>query len=372
VPPEETPEPIPGAIYISVSLGSDSNKGTFESPYRTINRALSENGGGRLYIVRDGVYTLQTGLNNVQIPSIAAGTSLSPTIIRSENRWGAIIDGAFYHGISSEDGVSHIEIDGFRVRNVNSDGIKLNGSYCTVKNCWVHNNGHMGISFHGESTGWSHALIERNLVEGNGTSTQFDHGMYLGGDYIVVRNNVIRNNRSFGLHLYPSFKYGQVYQNLVYSHNFKQGVVLSDGVDTVFKNNTIVDNVGSLVLYSMDCNFSIVNNIFTSYNHVNTIDGSVDSWGSLIDYNLFSPPTQFKTAYLALLGPNNVTSDPHFANRNGHLYYLQSDSPGFSMSLVDIFAEEDFWGRAQSQRYAGAFPLVEPIPSFTDDIWSLF
>mgnify|MGYP001565393080 FL=1 len=41
------------------------------------------------------------------------------------------------------------------------DGVKMSGNYNVVRNCWVHNNKAMGVAMHNKKGG----IIENNLIE---------------------------------------------------------------------------------------------------------------------------------------------------------------------------------------------------------------
>src|SRR5215510_2133589 len=56
-PIKSNPPPPPGATYYVSPTGSDSNSGTQDQPFRTIQRAADVVNPGNTVIVEDGVYT---------------------------------------------------------------------------------------------------------------------------------------------------------------------------------------------------------------------------------------------------------------------------------------------------------------------------
>jgi len=67
---------IPPGVYVSVANGSDRNPGTFEQPFRTIQKAISQlSEGGTCYLM-EGTYR-----EEVRNSSIKAGAG-SPLVIR--------------------------------------------------------------------------------------------------------------------------------------------------------------------------------------------------------------------------------------------------------------------------------------------------
>ena len=87
----------------------------------------------------------------------------------------------------------------------------------------MHNNKAMGIGMHNQKDG----VIESNLIEFNGDHVQFDHGVYASGDGHVFRNNIVRHNAGYGLHLYSSIKNSVVANNLVYGQVRGRGIIVS-------------------------------------------------------------------------------------------------------------------------------------------------
>ena len=71
-------------LYVSQPLGSDSNSGSESSPFKTINKAISESIPGTTILVMDGLYqnnNYGTGLN---------GTSLNNSPVVNFNQSGVI------------------------------------------------------------------------------------------------------------------------------------------------------------------------------------------------------------------------------------------------------------------------------------------
>jgi len=69
-------------LYVSQPLGSDSNSGSESSPFKTINKAISESIPGTTILVMDGLYqnnNYGTGLN---------GTSLNNSAVVNFNQSG--------------------------------------------------------------------------------------------------------------------------------------------------------------------------------------------------------------------------------------------------------------------------------------------
>ena len=136
-----------------------------------------------------------------------------------------------------------VVLDGFEVSGARGDGISMNTDLGTVRNCWVHNNEHMGVSSHSHRG----VRIEANLIEFNGCNIQFHHGVYASGEGLSVCRNIVRHNSGYGLHLYPSIKGATVSQNLVFGHVYQSGIIVScpeGGGRNLVVHNTVVGNRG--------------------------------------------------------------------------------------------------------------------------------
>jgi parallel beta-helix repeat protein len=176
---------VPADTYYVATDGKPGNDGSSARPWPSVEYALSKVGGGHAIVVRLGLYR-----GPIEIGKDYAGTKDRPTVIKSEVKWQAMIIGAPYHIISNADDCHWVVVDGFQVRGARYDGIKMNGDYNVVQNCWVHNNQAMGIAMHNQQGG----VIENNLIEFNGDHVQFDHGVYADGDGLTVQGNVVRHN----------------------------------------------------------------------------------------------------------------------------------------------------------------------------------
>jgi len=105
--------------------GSDNNSGTILSPFLTIQKAASVTNPGDTVIVRDGVYTSS---NSVMTNITRSGTALNYIVFKSENKWGAILDGAniseYCFNINS--GASYIKFIDLEIKNFRYKGYMNN------------------------------------------------------------------------------------------------------------------------------------------------------------------------------------------------------------------------------------------------------
>ena len=316
-------------IYYVATDGKPDGDGAKERPWPSVEYALSKVGGGQTIIVRPGVYR-----GPIEIAKQFAGARERPTVIQSEVKWQAVIIGAEYHVISNADGCDWVIIDGFEVMGGRYDGVKMNGDYNVVRNCWVHNNKAMGIAMHNQKGG----VIENNLIEFNGDHIQFDHGVYADGDGLTVRGNIVRHNASYGLHLYPSIKNSRIVNNLVYGQVRRRGIIVAcpeGGGKNVIVNNTVVENQ-PLTIWNGDREVVVNNILIAEGGEVFSFDEGAQN--VLVDYNLCVPKSSRQ-------GPHGLTGDPRFVDPTKGVFWLREDSPAIGKGSSQYAPTTDFWGR---------------------------
>lgn len=329
-----------GTFYVS-GEGKADGDGSKEKPFASVEAGLAKVGGGHTILVRPGVYR-----GPIQIPRQYAGTKEAPTVIKSEEKWKAVIVGAPVHAISNGGECHWTTIDGFRVQGARYDGIKMSGDHNVVRNCWVHNNQAMGIAMHARKGG----RIENNLIEFNGSHIQFDHGVYASGEELVVRGNIVRHNASFGLHLYPSIKDSVVENNIVHGQVKRRGIIVacpSGGGRNRIVNNTVVDD-SPLTIWNGDGEL-VANNILIGQEEALALGNARNV---RVEHNLCAPAFAGQT--------NGVTGNPMFVDAGKGLFWLQAGSAARGKGSAQHAPETDFLGDPRPKDRAadlGAMPF---------------
>jgi hypothetical protein len=124
--------------YYVAANGNDSNLGTINQPWRTIQHAADTTLAGDTVQVRTGVYNEQVIISN---SGDAAGGYIAFSAYPNEK---PIVDGT---GITTgNSGIvvdsSYIKISGFEIRNWESSGIcSWNAGYLEISDCKIHNVG---------------------------------------------------------------------------------------------------------------------------------------------------------------------------------------------------------------------------------------
>ena len=324
--------------------GRASGTGSETNPFESIEAALKKIGGGNTFIFKPGNYI---GIQII-LSSEHSGSSQKPTVLKSQHKYEAVLHGSPFHNIFVKRGCKWVIIDGFESSGARYTGIKSDADYTVIINCRIHNNALQGLEAHNVHG----TVIENNIIEYNGEHPQFDHGVYADGNNLTIRNNIIRFNSGWGLHLYPEIANSKIENNLIYG-NQRWGIGLYSkpriGSNSIV-NNTIVLN-GSGIAVKNGHNEIIANNIIvdnTGWKFEKTEPIEILNGGFLrkrkitIDYNLCLPA--FRGA-----GPHGISADPFFLDTKKGTFYLKKGSPAIGKGSKKYAPKRDFFNRPLSE-----------------------
>jgi hypothetical protein len=355
-PPVEACEPpgLPVRYTVDAAAGADSNPGTSDLPFRTIQQAANVVDGDDTVIVRDGIYT---GGNRAIVDIERCGTAAHPIVFLAEHKWGAVLDGrnntsltGFYFG------ASFIRVEGFEIRGVRRYGFDMAEGSVTNLEIAANHIHHVGRYCTDSSGGITavyvanrNVLIERNLIHDigrygpgeNGCSPtnnnwqNHDHGLYVAaGSNIVIRNNIFYNI----LHGWAVHRYS--------------GANLR--VDSLFiLNNTFAfpnpNKAGQILVSSPTATAVIANNIF--YEPLTAgidFDGAVAT-NVTVANNLVSTGPAATGDLSGVITQNNLAQvDPLLMDPASLDFHLTTASPaiGAGLTLSGVF--DDFDGVLRS------------------------
>ena len=142
-------------VYVS-PIGSDTNGGTIDQPFKSISKGLSAIGANGLVVLRGGVYAL--GSSKLSLSKIAqTGSTIRIWAYQGET---PILDctGNTSDGISISGSYYHLK--GIEQRNAGHNGINISGNNNIIENCAVHDNQNTGLHLTGSvAPGPSNNLI---------------------------------------------------------------------------------------------------------------------------------------------------------------------------------------------------------------------
>jgi len=243
-----------GIYYVSPN-GSTTNSGfSTNTPWSlgkiNYNSSIPSNS---TIIILPGIYEETNKQNTTAGPVI-----YSPYVtVKSEIKWGAVLRDSSDYGIQAQ--TNNVTIDGLRIINALKCGINGSAAFgvdsnLVVQNCWISycgTNPISGVGPSGIANGYANnQIVQDNLIEHIGNTHQaiYDHGIYLAGNNIIIKNNVVRYCSGAGIQLndHTPGCYGSsnvlIFNNLIYSNGNWGMYLSSDGsnnVSTTIYNNTV-------------------------------------------------------------------------------------------------------------------------------------
>ena len=328
------------ATYWISPEGQATATGSQTNPFPSVEMALKNSSGGDTLIFEPGVYV---GTQITLTPK-HAGRAQRPTVLRSQRKYEAVLHGSAVHNIYIKAGCDWVIIDGFESGGARYTGIKSDADYTVIRNCRIHNNALQGIEAHGVLG----SVIENNIVEYNGEHVQFCHGIYADGDKLTIRNNIVRFNSGWGLHLYPAIANSKIENNLIYA-NERWGIALYSKPDVGSNrivNNTIVANGNGIAVKNgrdeIIANNIIVGNTGWKFERAEPIEnldgGSLQKGKIMIDYNLCLPRSRGA-------GSHGLSADPMFLDMKKGAFYLGKNSPAIGKGSAEHAPARDFFNQ---------------------------
>lgn len=293
------------ATFVVSPSGSDSNPGTEQAPWRTLQRAALRVRPGDRVEVRSGAYR--------GFDLRAGGAPGAPVEFVADDD--VVITGANGRtpdGVNLE-GASHVLIDGFEIVGAKRAGIRVVGpsvggqrfsSHVTLRNLRLRNNQVWGVF-----AGFVHDLLIED-VEASGSVEQ--HGVYVSnsGDRPIVRRTRAWSNHASGIQLNADANAGL------------------DGVieDAVIERNVLYDNGrrgGAAINLDGVQNSRVANNLLYN-NHASgialfQIDGGAPSTGNTLVHNTVVQPADGRWAITL----ENAAANTTIANNillNAHVF----------------------------------------------------
>lgn len=234
------------AYYVDPQNGNDSNPGTLERPFKTIQQSIdvageNENDGNQIFL-REGTYYPDRSIEINQY----SGTEEAFLTIQPLPGEQAIIDASQIPrdgGLIEIRNVRRINIVGLEIRNAPSHGIEVvNGKYINIVDNLIYDTQGMGIRVRG-------ALAGNTKYEGDTTSQS--------SDIVIESNQVYQTNLSNSGENKEIDNWGAgiqawnadnvvIVRNTV-GENYGEGIGLSVVDDAVIGNNYLYDNYSAQV-----------------------------------------------------------------------------------------------------------------------------
>jgi len=279
---------VAGNTYYISTTGSDSNPGTINSPWATLQHAITVAGAGDTVMMRGGTYVT----NEVWIRGDRGMGGANGQYLTIKNYPGETpsVGGSRFINIRH---VDYLRIEGLHFRMP----YRISGGgegFQVVDNTFEGSQPRFGaIEFFANN-----GLIEGNtIIIASGGGTQ-DHGIYLHfGENNIVRNNVISGSSGYGIHVFDALNSQPnatairnllIEGNIVTDSRSRAGIIVDAGIpvdNITIQKNVLANNALFGILLRTGDNINIYHN--TIYR--NAISGiSISSSG----YNRSSPPSK--------------------------------------------------------------------------------
>ena len=341
--------------YVSTT-GSDSNPGTYALPYLTIQKGVDMSVAGDSVIVKDGIYKTSNPTQMV-ISWGKTGTPSQPIVIKSEHKWGAVLNGqnnlttnCFDLGHAS----SYVIVDGFEILGFQHGGVLLiesshnitirnNKIHAIGKQCYDSDSGQLAIYLNT----CSNMTIDRNVI--------YDIGRFAPGENGCTPSNSYWKNHDHGIYISADVNGLIVSRNIIYDCTAGWCIQFYNGSSANVSNVSVINNtfsdkntqrVGHIILSQGHyINLLIANNLFYSplTNAVN-IDGYGTAETSVIENNMTFGGTISNVVLSGLTFTKNLNNtDPKVVSSGTYDFRLQSTSPAINAG-VNVGLTSDYLG----------------------------
>lgn len=367
--------------YYVATTGSDSNTCTqaqsISTPKQTIEAGitcLADNSGDTL-IVRDGTY------NEVITPRpgsgrLPHGSNMSNIVtIKSENRYGAVIQGLVIQLNFDGSAPSYTTYDGFTIRPCNgcTTVARVAGDMVNTITYVTLQNNDMGNPNHYTAGNLAHIIsislytdnvhVINNLIHDAWQDHAFDptttsaYGCYCNGKHMLFDGNTFYDNTGYALNLYQSNADVSdviVRNNVFYNNGFNDwvravtlGVIAAQGGNNQFYNNVFYNNTtfgsGPAIDISNAGNNQVYNNTF--YNNPSAAAIKIQTTNNMVKNNLLVANGNSNQIQDISGGSNTITSNlstasPGFVSAGTGDFHLNAGSPaidtGATLTLFTV------------------------------------
>lgn len=264
-----------GSYYVATN-GSNSNPGTINAPWQTIEYAMEHTAAGDTVFVRAGRYEAdELYVNGGKGLGGQPGKMWTLKAYKGEQPI-LNINVKIYAG--------YVRIEGFRFEG---GGVFVRFDH--PGHCQILNNHFTGEFGYGAiEAGGDANLIQGNYIEiSNAVNSTLDHGIYIhGGVGSIIRNNVVKNSSGYGIHLYDERGYDLqdivVENNRVYGSRLRSGIIVALGGNSRARNITIRNNI--VANHDLD-GIAVRDDVENVHIYNNTIYG-VGQYGIYFKYNV--------------------------------------------------------------------------------------
>jgi hypothetical protein len=321
-----------GVTFYVAQNGRDSNPGTRQRPWRTVQRALDRLRPGQRALVRRGTYAQDHVIER-------AGTALAPITLAAYPGERVVLHAGSTSGdtypLRITSGAAYVRVQGFVIelaKGTSSTNVYFEGraNHVELSRNDIRFSQDQGV-FAENSTRNLHLIGNRIHDNGRGheEGQHQSHGIYIeGADHLIANNVVFDQAFGFGIQVYPENERTIVVNNTIVGNGHSGIVVGGDGgvQDITIRNNVLAYNASYGVQMDSDCPVGRVD-VDRNVIHGNR-DGTVEGGCSHVHTS-----------------GGNLTSNPRFVSRSQRDFRLLRGSPALNRARGDFSLRFDARGR---------------------------
>ena len=318
-----------GATFYVATTGADSNPGTINQPWRTIQKAFNTLTAGQIALVRGGTYTQSVVMTR-------AGSATAPITVRNYPGETAIIHpggtGSMDYPVRITAGAAYFRLQGFVIEHGPLDGtVNLYVSDgqqpqpqaahdIEIRENEIRDGMGTGVLVAPRT---SRVHLIGNSVHDNGVGTAHQHqGLYFQGQNgLIANNNVYDQPNGFGIQVRGE-------DTLIPANNV-----------IVTQNTSVGNSLAGIVVENTASNVRVTNNI-SAFNGTNGIFGFYCCGPYLpgnVGYNndLYGNPsggTRNSSGTVIDFSGGNLSGDPRFVNRGASDFHLLTGSGALDLA----------------------------------------
>lgn len=361
--------------------GSDSNPGTIDEPWLTIEYGLNQVAPGDVLFVREGSY-------HEEVYTRINGTEIAPITIRGYPGETAIVDGEGHLPVAPYTLVAiehnYYNIYDLEIANSSADGILLNGDHAHVNNVYCHEIFGNGIGLIGDDIIVENSTVYhvglRNIL---GDQASYPEGIYA----FTTTNSVIRHCLAHvvygeGINIHNS-TYTTVEDNISHD-NWSMNVYISDATNILVQRNKVyLTGIMDGVPNNLQVGISIMDEVGTPWSADNTIINNL-VYGTHIciyaasnfnSYNglIIANNTCVNSAETACIKINRDAGTQYINSRFENNIVRQDDALpmiDFNFDPTGMTFSHNLWSKTPDARANGTHDVVDDPKLTETDTWT--
>jgi len=234
--------------YFVSPTGSDTNPGTQEMPWKTINFALRQIYAGDILYIRGGIYQEQIRLDH-------DGLETAPIEVTNFNGEEVIVDGnnytipAQHYGVLFTVNGDWVEISNITISYSGDVGIRAVGEHVTLDNLFVHHNWGSGVHLQGNyDIGQNSRIWSNSMINFNGQAVAWGPGITAARypSYVTIRNNVVWENWGEGISTFEADHI--ILEDNITHDNFANNIYISDATNVLCQRNLVYTDPNTYII----------------------------------------------------------------------------------------------------------------------------